>query len=114
MVVAVHLEGRGAEDLGQPGGFTDVQHVAEGVAWLALAMAVEVLDELAAQGDVQRLLSAADAEGGHVRARRPARDGQLQRVDLRQHVRRGVWRFAVVRGVDVGAAGQDEAVQVSQ
>jgi len=85
------------------------------VAYLGETGALEVLMEAAAQGDRPHLGPATDAQGGQAVLCGPASGEELERVARRVHLSQpGVRFFSEVGGVDVGAAGKDEAVQSCQ
>src|SRR5438477_6364024 len=75
-------------------------------------LVAEILVEAATEGDVEKLLPAADAERGQVVGKRPACESQLgpvtRRLDDIEVVDR---RFAVLFGRDVGAAGEDDPIE---
>ena len=83
------------------------------VAMLVTAFDVrEVLDQRAAQRDVQHLHAAADREGRRAVAHRGACEGDVERVDVVLHaVGVGVRGLAVAHRVDVGTADQHEPVE---
>ena len=79
---------------------------------LGLAVAVDVLVQRAAAGDVERLGAAADAEQRHPRGVGGARELELEAVERRLgRAERLVGAGAVGGGVEVGAAGQADAVE---
>ena len=72
----------------------------------------EMLDEIAAEGDVEDLRAAADREHGEVARERRVQQRQLGAVALgRRPPRLGVRLLAVELGVEVGAAREDEPVE---
>ena len=94
------------------------RHVVVGVltrSVLVLVVADEVrkmLDEVAAEADVQHLAPAADGEQGHVAREGPVQESQLGAVPLLEHpVRLRVRIVAVRRRIEVGAAGQHQRVE---
>ena len=107
--IAAHRP-RGERPFGEPHGV-----VAEGPARVAMAIAAElvrqVLDQRPPAGHVQELHAAADAEDRHVALERPVGQGELEAVALGPGVTGlRVYPRAVGGGIDVGAAGQHEAV----
>ena len=86
---------------------------ARGTAVVLVADLVgEVLPERAAAGHVHDLHAAADAEEGDVALERAPGQRDLERVPLRPHAAGHRVGLGAVGGrVDVGPAGQDQAVQ---
>ena len=75
----------------------------------------DVLHERAAGGDVQHLGAAADREQRQVGRHRPARQIDLELVAPRLGIfDRRVPLLAVEHGVDVAAAGQEQAVELAE
>ena len=124
VVQAVHGELGEADDPGEPRGLVAEAHrVGEVVAGVALAgevvvlhrgghLAGEVLVEGAAGGDVEDLQPAADAEDRLAVLGGPAHEQQLELVARRvAPVAAGAPRVVVARRVEVGAAGEEDAVE---
>jgi hypothetical protein len=85
-------------------GHTLVDVVADGLG--------QVLDEVSAAGDVEELEAAADRERRQVARERRLQERQLARVAACvRDVRLGVCLGAIVRRVDVGAAGEHDPVE---
>ena len=72
----------------------------------------EVLDEVAAEADVEDLAAAADREDRHVALERRVEQSQLGAVALLEHaLRLGMRVVAVGAGTEVGATGEDDPVE---
>ena len=117
VVARLHAVVALTEDRGEPRAVLDVDRVlGEGAEPLAMALVAErlgqVLDEIAAAEDVQQLEAAADRERRHVALERAREQRELAGVAVRLgRIGRGVTLGAVVRRIDVDAAGEDDAVE---
>src|SRR3979490_2539185 len=78
-------------------------------------VAVEVLDQGSAHGNVDDLLAAADPQHGQASIPRLREKPELCVVELLvDPPQLGVWRFAVAGGINVPSAGQQKAVDLGQ
>ena len=76
----------------------------------------KVLHEVAAESDVQYLRASADGQHRHVPLERGLEDSAISARSRpsRTSVRLGMWLGAVVVGIEIGAAGEDDAVEHGQ
>ena len=72
----------------------------------------QVLNQVAAERHVQHLRPAADRENGHVAGKRSLQQSQLRAVARQDDASRlGMRLLPVQLGIEIGPAGEDEAVQ---
>jgi len=79
-----------------------------------LRVVLDVLPQRSTEGNVDELLTAADAQHGNVRVDRPVRRRKLDRVQTRVDVGRWMRRFTIGARVDIGSTWKDDPVQAFQ
>ncbi len=111
---------RVAQHLGQARGRVKADLVYANAAWLvgmvvargAGPLRAQVLKERTPAHDVQHLHTAADAKHGHRSLDRPPRQRDLRLVALGLRCAAlGQWLLAIKPGIDIAAAGQQQAIQ---
>ena len=115
VVVALHRRAVAEDSLHSAAGFQLDVVIAEDARRVLVLLVTDdvrqVLNEIAAESDVQDLAAAADREHGHVPPERRLEEHELRAVTIRKDTRRLFVRLLPVQlGVEVGAPGEDEAV----
>jgi hypothetical protein len=117
MVQAVDVKEPGVGQSGEAGAGCDPQVMDRRFQRQILEMAdraarLQVLDQAAAQGDIEDLGASADAEYGHVQVGRGGDGVDLQSVEVFVDDRLGVHLLSETAGMRIDSAGQEQAVDV--